>query len=53
MTEPIKDAVETTVEGRDEKTPLFALTGVTIAVGVVVAVIVAVALVLYFTLGGK
>ena len=53
MTEPIKDAVETTVEGKDEKTPVFAFTGVTIAIGVVVAVLIVVLLVLYYAFGGK
>ena len=39
--------------GRSARTPLIAITGVTLAVGVVVAVVLAVALILYFTLGGK
>jgi hypothetical protein len=40
-------------EGRSARTPVIALTGVTVFVGVVVLVVLAVALVLYFTLGGK
>ncbi|MBW8741731.1 MAG: hypothetical protein ACJ747_15210 [Gaiellaceae bacterium] len=38
--------------GRTARTPLIAITGVTIVVGVVVALVLAVALILYFTLGG-
>jgi hypothetical protein len=52
--------VETTKElaaeaerGRSARTPLIALTGVTLAISVVVMALLAVALVLYFTLGGK
>jgi hypothetical protein len=52
--------VETTKElaaeadhGHSARTPLIAVTGVTLAIGVVVAIVLAVALILYFTLGGK
>jgi hypothetical protein len=40
-------------EGRSPRTPLIALTGVTLFVGAVFAVLVTVALVLYFVYGGK
>jgi hypothetical protein len=52
--------VETTKElaaeaerGRSARTPLIAVTGVTIVVGVAFAILVAIALVLYFVYGGK
>lgn len=53
MTEPIKDAVEKTVEGSDAKTPVFAFTGVTIGIAVVVAVLIAALLIVYYAFGGK
>jgi hypothetical protein len=40
-------------EGRSPRTPLIALTGVTLFVSVIFAVVVTVALVLYFVYGGK
>ena len=40
-------------EGVSGRTPLIALTGVTIFVGVIFAVLVTIALVLYFAYGGK
>ncbi len=40
-------------EGRTARTPLIALTGVTLAVGVVLAIMLAIALTLYFVYGGK
>ena len=52
--------VETTKElaaeaerGRSPRTPVIAITGVTIVVGVVVALLMAVSLVLYFVYGGQ
>jgi hypothetical protein len=52
--------VETTKElaaeaerGASARTPVLALTGVTLLVTIVVVVVLAIALVLYFTLGGK
>ena len=52
--------VETTKElaaeaerGRSPRTPLIAITGVTIAVGVVVGLLMALTLVLYFVYGGR
>jgi hypothetical protein len=40
-------------EGRSARTPLIALTGVTLFVSVIFVVVVTVALVLYFVYGGK
>jgi uncharacterized membrane protein len=40
-------------EGRSARTPLIALTGVTLLVGVIFAILLAVTLVLYFGYGGK
>ena len=51
--ETTKDLAAEAERGRSARTPLIAVTGVTLAVGVVFAVVLAVALILYFTLGGK
>jgi hypothetical protein len=40
-------------QGRSPRTPLIALTGVTLFVGVIFAVLVTITLVLYFVYGGK
>jgi hypothetical protein len=40
-------------EGKSARTPVIALTGVTLFVGVVFAVMLTIALVLYFVYGGK
>jgi hypothetical protein len=48
-----KDLAAEADRGRSARTPVIALTGVTLFVGVIFAVVVTVALVLYFTLGGK
>ena len=40
-------------EGRSARTPLIALTGVTLFVSVIFVVVLAVALTLYFVYGGK
>ncbi len=40
-------------EGKSARTPVIALTGVTLFVGVIFAVLVTIALVLYFVYGGK
>jgi hypothetical protein len=40
-------------EGRSPRTPLIALTGVTLFVGLIFVIVVTVALVLYFVYGGK
>ena len=48
MTETPKELVEEAERGRSERTPVIALTGVTLVVAVIVAVIAAVALIAYF-----
>jgi hypothetical protein len=48
VTEDPKGLAEEATTGRSERTPVLALTGVTVAVGVLVAVIVAAALILYY-----
>jgi len=40
-------------EGRSARTPIIALTGVTLVVGVVLALMLAIAMTLYFVYGGK
>ena len=40
-------------KGRSPRTPLIALTGVTLFVGVIFVIVVTIALVLYFVYGGK
>ena len=51
--ETTKDLAAEADRGRSARTPLIAVTGVTLAIAVVVAVLLTVALVLYFVLGGK
>jgi hypothetical protein len=51
--EKIKELEAEAERGRSPRTPLIAITGVTIVVGVIFAVLVTVALVLYFAYGGK
>ena len=51
--ETAKDLAKEAERGRSPRTPLIALTGVTLFVGVLFAVLVTVALVLYFVYGGK
>jgi hypothetical protein len=56
MAHPVEKVKELEAEaerGRSERTPLIALTGVTVAIGIVVAIVVAVGLVLYYAYGGK
>jgi hypothetical protein len=56
MNDPVektKDLVAEAERGRSPRTPLLALTGVTVFLAVVFAVVVTVALVLYFAYGGK
>jgi hypothetical protein len=56
MADPVEKTKELAAEadrGRSPRTPLLALTGVTLVVGVIFAVLVTVALVLYFAYGGK
>jgi hypothetical protein len=40
-------------EGSSPRTPLIAITGVTIFVGIIFVILVTIALVLYFAYGGK
>ena len=51
--EKIKELEAEADRGRSPRTPLLALTGVTVVIGVIFAVLVAVALFLYFAYGGK
>ena len=47
MTEPVKDEIRKTSEGRDEATPARALFGVALSLWLAAAVLVAVAAVVY------
>jgi hypothetical protein len=40
-------------EGSSPRTPLLAITGITLVLGVIFAILVTIALVLYFAYGGK
>jgi hypothetical protein len=51
--EKIKELEAEAERGRSPRTPLIALTGVTVLISVIFAVLVTVALVLYFAYGGK
>jgi hypothetical protein len=51
--EKIKDLEAEAERGRSPRTPLLALTGVTVLISIIFAVLVTVALVLYFAYGGK
>jgi hypothetical protein len=51
--EKIKELEAEAERGRSPRTPLIAITGITIVIGVIFAVLVTVALVLYFAYGGK
>ncbi len=56
MEHPVETAKELereAEEGKSARTPLIALTGVTLFVGVIFAILVTIALVLYFAYGGK
>jgi hypothetical protein len=53
---PIEKTKELAAEvdrGRSPRTPLLALTGITLFVGVAFAILVTITLVLYFVYGGK
>jgi hypothetical protein len=53
---PVETAKELAAEaerGRSPRTPLIAITGVTLFVGVIFAIVMAIGLVLYFVYGGK
>ena len=51
--EKIKQLEAEAERGRSPRTPLIALTGVTVLISIIFAVLVTVALVLYFAYGGK
>lgn len=51
--ETAKELEREAEEGKSARTPLIALTGVTIFVGIIFAILVTIALVLYFAYGGK
>jgi len=51
--ETVKDLAAEAERGRSPRTPLLALTGVTLILSMIFAVLVTVALVLYFVYGGK
>ena len=51
--EKIKELEAEAERGRSPRTPLLAITGVTVVIGIIFAVLVTVALVLYFAYGGK
>jgi hypothetical protein len=51
--ETVKDLAAEVERGRSPRTPLLALTGVTLALTVIFTIIVTIALVLYFVYGGK
>jgi hypothetical protein len=51
--EKVKELEAEADRGRSPRTPLLALTGVTVVIGVVFAILVTVGLVLYFVYGGK
>jgi hypothetical protein len=51
--EKTKDLAAEAERGRSPRTPLLALTGVTLLLSVIFAILVTVSLVLYFAYGGK
>jgi hypothetical protein len=51
--ETAKELAEEAERGRSARTPLIAITGVTLLVGVVVAIVLAIALTVYFVYGGS
>jgi hypothetical protein len=51
--EKTKELAHEAERGRSPRTPLLALTGVTLLLAVIFAVLVTIALVLYFVYGGK
>lgn len=51
--EKIKELEAEAERGRSPRTPLIALTGVTVFVAVIFAILVTITLVLYFAYGGK
>jgi hypothetical protein len=51
--EKTKELAAEAERGRSPRTPVLALTGITVILGVVFAVLVTVGLILYFAYGGK
>ena len=51
--ETAKDLAAEAERGSSARTPLIAITGVTIFIGIAFAILVTIALVLYFVFGGK
>jgi hypothetical protein len=51
--ETVKALEHEAAEGKSARTPLLAVTGVTLVLAVIFAVLVTIALVLYFAYGGK
>jgi len=51
--ETVRDLAAEAERGRSPRTPLLALTGVTLFLSVIFAILVTIALVLYFVYGGK
>jgi hypothetical protein len=51
--ETAKDLAAEVDRGRSPRTPLLALTGVTLVLAVIFAILVTITLVLYFVYGGK
>jgi hypothetical protein len=51
--ETAKDLAAEAERGRSPRTPLIAITGVTLFLGVIFAIVVAVGLIVYFVYGGK
>ena len=51
--EKLKDLEAEAERGRSPRTPLIALTGITVVISIIFAILVTVALVLYFAYGGK
>ena len=51
--ETAKDLASEADRGRSPRTPLIAVTGVTLFVGVIFVIVLALALTLYFVYGGK
>jgi hypothetical protein len=51
--EKIKELEAEAERGRSPRTPLLALTGITVLLAIIFAILVTIALVLYFVYGGK
>ena len=51
--ETVKELEAEAERGRSARTPLIAITGVTLFVGVVVVIVLAIAMTVYFVYGGK